>query len=202
MRYLLTSICILFFVSCASYPYKIGLVEEESVTQQVYNPYFSNTAKDYIYKADLQFYKRKFSGIIIVKKIGEKEHRLVFTTEMGNKIFDFSFYENEFKVNYVLEEMNKKIILNILERDFTTLLKEYNTSIQTYRKEDEKVKETEVAHKRHFYFYKNRKLVKIVKENKGKEKVVYHFSEIKDDIVKGILIEHKNIKLNIKLKGI
>ncbi|WP_298474472.1 hypothetical protein [uncultured Maribacter sp.] len=202
MRYLLTSICVLLFASCASYPDIIGLVEEENLKQQVYNPYFSNTTKDYVYKADLKFYKRKFSGIIIVKKIGSKEHRLVFTTEMGNKIFDFSFYENDFKVNYVLQDMNKKIILNMLQTDFAALLKEYNVSIKDYTKKNLEVKETKMANKAYFYFYENKELVKIVRENKGKEKVVYHFSEIKNNIAQGILIEHKNIKLNIKLKGI
>ncbi|WP_291864459.1 hypothetical protein [Maribacter sp.] len=202
MRYLLSSICFLFLISCASYSKKNALVKEQINTVQVYNPYFSNEAKDYVYKADLQFYKRKFSGIIIIKKIAEKEHRLVFATEMGNKIFDFSFHQNEFKVNYVLGDMDKKIILNILQRDFTTLLKEYNTSTRTFSRESLNVKEAEVGNKRHFYFYENVGLTKIVRERKGKEKVVYHFLEIKDNIAQRILIEHKNIQLKIKLKGI
>lgn len=202
MRYLLSSICFFCFVSCASFPKKNDLVEEQINTVQVYNAYFSNTTKDYVYKADLQFYKKKFSGIIIIKKISEHEHRLVFATEMGNKIFDFSFYKSKFKVNYVLEDMNKKVILNILQRDFRTLLKEYNTSIQTYSRKDVKVKETEIMDKRHFYFYENVGLTKIVRESKGKEKVIYHFSEIKDNIAQRILIEHKNIQLKIHLKGI
>ncbi|RKR14494.1 hypothetical protein CLV91_0571 [Maribacter vaceletii] len=202
MRYLLSSICFFVMVSCSSYPKKNGFTESNVSVSQVYNPYFSNAAKDYVYKADLQFYKKKFSGIIIIKKITDKEHRLVFTTEMGNKIFDFSFYQNTFKVNHVLEEMNKKIILNVLERDFTTLVKEFNVSTQTYTKENLEVKEAEVLNKNHFYFYKNIGLTKIVRENNGKENVIYHFLDIEDTAAKRILIEHKNIKLKIQLKGI
>jgi len=189
-------------VSCASYPKINGFEESDISVSQVYNPYFSNATKDYVYKADLQFYKKKFSGIIIIKKIADKAHRLVFTTEMGNKIFDFSFYQNTFKVNHVLEDMNKKIILNVLERDFTTLLKEYNVSSQTYTKEHLEVKEAEVLNKKHFYFYEDVGLTKIVREGIGKEKVVYHFSNIKDAAAKRILIAHKNIKLKIQLKEI
>ncbi|WP_299430422.1 hypothetical protein [uncultured Maribacter sp.] len=202
MRYLLSSICLLVMVSCASYPKKNGFAESNISVSQVYNPYFSNATKDYVYKADLQFYKKKLSGIIIIKKIADKEHRLVFTTEMGNKILDFSFYKNDFKVNHILEDMNKKIILNVLERDFTTLVKEFNVSTQTYTKEHIQVKEAEVLNKNHFYFYENIGLTKIIREDKGKEKVVYHFLNIEDAAAKRILIEHKNIKLKIQLKRI
>lgn len=202
MRFLLISIALFCLASCASYPNKNGLVEEEAIVGQVHNPYFSNPKKDYVYKADLSFYKKKFSGLIIVKKIGDNEHRLVFTTEMGNKIFDFSFHKEEFKVNSILEDMDKKIIRNVLQRDFTTLLKEYNSSKKSYAKEGLHIKETVVFGESHFYFYKNTELTKIVRESKGKEKVLHHFSEIKNNIANRILIEHKNIKLKIQLKRI
>lgn len=202
MRFLLISISLFCLASCASYPDKNGFAENEVTDIQVYNPYFSNPENDYVYKADLGFYKKKFSGIIIVKKIGDNEHRLVFTTEMGNKIFDFSFYKEEFIVNSILEDMDKKIIRNVLQRDFTTLLKEYNRSKQSYSKEGLSIKETVVLGEKHFYFYKNNELAKIVRERKGKEKVIHHFSEINNNIADRILIDHKNIKLKIQLKRI
>ncbi len=189
-------------VSCVSYPKKNNFVKSEINTTQVYNPYFSNVTKDYVYKANLEFYKKKFSGIVIIKKISDQEHRLVFTTEMGNKIFDFSFYKNTFKVNHILEDMNKKIILNTLQRDFTSLLKEYNYSRANFLKQNVKIQETKVLDKTHFYFYDSTTLTKIVRVDNGKEKVVYYFSNSKNSIAQQILIEHKNIKLKIHLKGI
>ena len=89
MRYLLSSIVLILFISCASYPKKNGFKASEG--QNFENPYFSDASKDYIYKANIEAFGNFFGGIFIVKKLGEDHHRIAFTTEMGNKIFDFTF---------------------------------------------------------------------------------------------------------------
>ena len=90
MRILLTSLLFLF-VGCASYPIKNGFTSTQTSVQAITNPYFSDSAKDYVYKAQIKAFDKNLGGILAIKKLGEAHHRLVFTTEMGNTIFDFTF---------------------------------------------------------------------------------------------------------------
>ena len=201
MRYLLISIC-LCLVGCASYTKKQGFKEIETIDKVVYNPYFSDASKDYVYKAKIEFYNKTFGGIFIVKKIAEANHRVVFTTEMGSKIFDFSFHNDDFKVNYILAEMDKNILLNILEKDFRVLVREHGNILNKSVKENRTLLETEIVNKKYFYAFKNDQLNSISRVKMGKEKVQFIFSDISAITAKNIQILHHNIKLTIKLKSI
>lgn len=164
----------------------------------VYNPYFSSETKDYVYKANIAVYDNAFSGIFVVKKIGKSNHRIVFTTEMGNKIFDFSFIDDAFEVNFILDALDKAILKNILKKDFKALIKEELPIVKSYSAKDTLVHETKLDNKTHFYF-KSQQLDKIVRVGNGKEKVAFLFSEISHTIANQIKIEHSNIKLRIHL---
>jgi 16S rRNA G966 N2-methylase RsmD len=201
MRYLLISIfCCL--ISCASYTKKNNFLEAESVNEVIHNPYFSDASKDYVYKAKIDVYNKSFGGIFIVKKIAKNSHRVVFTTEMGNKIFDFLFQDDDFKVNYILEEMDKKILLNILEKDFRVLIRENENVLSKSINDNLTLLETKIVNKKYFYAFKGEKLNSISRVSMGKERVVFLFSKISDASAKNIQILHKNIKLTINLKSI
>ncbi len=202
MRFLLISLFCFALTSCASYSKKNDFVSKSENEIQIRNPYFAYSNKDYVYKANLTFYKKKFSGIIIVKKIADHNHRVVYTTEMGNKIFDFSFIGDDFTINHIIPEIDKKIILNTFQKDFYTLIKEYALSEHTFTKQDLHIKKSQLWNENHYYFFKNQQLLKIVRESGGKEKVVYDFSGTSKHTSKNILITHKNIKFNIKLKAL
>jgi len=201
MRYLLISLLFLL-AGCASYQQRNNFEKQEVSDKAIINPYFSDVTKDYVYKANIAFYDKSFGGLFIVKKIEENHHRIVFTTEMGAKIFDFSFHKDEFKVNYVLDEMNKKILLNILEKDFRVLVRENEKVISKSIKEKSELFETEIVNKRYYYLFNEGVLNRITRANNGKEKVVFLFSKISDATAKNIQILHKNIKLTINLKSI
>lgn len=201
MRYLLISIfCCL--ISCASYSKKNNFKEVGSGSEVIHNPYFSDASKDYVYKAKIDVYNKSFGGIFIVKKIGKRNHRVVFTTEMGSKIFDFSFQEDNFKVNYILEEMDKKILLNVLEKDFRVLVREHQLVLSKSVKINSTLLEANIVNKKYFYIFEDEKLNSISRVNMGKEKVQFLFSEIKANTAKNIQILHHNIKLTINLKAI
>jgi len=198
MRYLLSSFS-LFFFACGSYAKKHNFQVEKVVERNIQNSYFSDQTKDYVYKANITVYDNNLSGILIVKKIGTSNHRIVFTTEMGNKIFDFFFVDDTFKVNFILEDMDKAILINILKRDFKALVQEKSPIIKSYTLQDTLVYETTILNKKHFFF-KTQQLDKIVRVGNGKEKVAFLFSEISNSIANQIKITHSNIKLNINLK--
>ncbi|WP_179008961.1 hypothetical protein [Winogradskyella forsetii] len=197
MRYLLSSF-FMFFIACGSYPKKQDFQLANTSISFVQNPYFSSETKDYVYKANISVYNRGFSGIFIVKKIGKSNHRIVFTTEMGNKIFDFSIVNDTFKVNFILDALDKALLKNVLKKDFKALIKEELPVVKSYLSQDTLIYETKLDNKKHFYF-KSQKLDKIVRVGNGKEKVAFLFSEISDTIANQIKIEHSNIKLRIHL---
>ncbi|WP_083253228.1 hypothetical protein [Flavivirga aquatica] len=200
MRYLISSFCLLF-MACGSYSKKNNFQIQTTSNKTIHNPYFSNEKKDYVYKANITVYNNHFSGIFIVKKLGEANHRIVFTTEMGNKIFDFSFLNDTFKVNFIIEDIDKAILINILKKDFKTLVQEELPVIKSYSLQDTLVYETALENKKHFYF-ETQQLNKITRVKNGKEKVIFLFLEINNIIANQIKISHSNIKLKINLKSI
>lgn len=202
MKYFLIS-CTALLLACGSYPKDHNLDKKVGDPIFITNPYFSDITKDYVYKAKIAFADKSFGGLFVVKKLGKDSHRIVFTTEMGNKILDFSFIENEFKVNFILKEMNKKIIVNLLKRDFYVLINENPNILNHYEKPGDTIyTETLIKNKTYFYLTADQQLHQILETHRAKEKADYRFLGIVDNHAREIIIRHKNIKLNINLKAI
>lgn len=164
-------------------------------------PYFSDTATDYVYKAHISVYGKEFGGIFIAKKVSDSAYRTAFTTEFGNKLFDFEISDDSFKVNYILEEMDKKIVINTLKHDFMLLLKQRHAYDYNYENSDFSVLKSEDG-KRYNYLFLDKKdgrLVKLVNAGKSKEKIIISYTPENDALAKNIVIDHKNIKLKIEL---
>ncbi|MEO9891957.1 hypothetical protein [Aurantibacter sp.] len=132
--------------------------------------------------------------------MANQHHRIVFTTEMGNKLFDFEFLNKNFKINHILPEMNKKPLINTLKHDFFALIEQKPTPVQYYSDEKSTMIKSELLNKDFYYIAKNKQLYKIARTNKGKEKVTFLYSGISDNIASQINIQHSNINLNIHLK--
>lgn len=201
MRFLPISILFLLITSCSLQTTKNLIVKEVSQIE-VDNPYFSNTYIDYIYKAKIDVYGRKFGGILIIKKIDENSHRVVFTTEFGNKLFDFLFENDTVINNFVIEELDKIFIVNTLQNDFKLLVSQKNKVLNQFDSGLEDVYKTINDKQFNFYFInkKSHILDKIVCTSKSKVKVEVLFSNVESVIANSILIHHKNIKLNIALE--
>lgn len=202
MRYFLSSLVLVLFVSCASFPKKNGFTKIDLGSSTITNPYFGDIAKDYVYKANIEAFGNSFGGIFIAKKLGYNHHRIAFTTEMGNKIFDFTFQGDDFKVNHIIKKMDKQILINILKNDFKVLVKEHPSVEKTFKKASNTIYETRVENKKYYYFSSVEKLRKVVRVSKGKEKAEFLFSEINDSVSTGIQILHHNFNLKIHLKAI
>ncbi|UWX55280.1 hypothetical protein NYZ99_01305 [Maribacter litopenaei] len=127
---------------------------------------------------------------------------MAFTTELGNTIFDFTIDKKELKVNRILKEMDRKILLNVLERDFRALIKEKSTASEIFKKENEILTKVKIGSKPHYYRFENDTLSDIVRVGNQKEKVLIEFTEIDNRMARHIQITHKNVKLAISLQAI
>ena len=179
-----------------------GWVSSEPTQKYIENSYFSDVEKDYVYKAKINVYGHKFGGILIIKKLGEEEHRVVFTTEFGNKLFDFLYQKNTFKKNFIVEDLDKKMIVNTLQKDFKLLISERAEVEEQYNMGNEIVFKTRDDKRSNFYFInkKTHTLVKIVNTSKSKQKMEVLYNKIIDGMANNIWINHHNINLQIELK--
>ncbi|CAM3389897.1 hypothetical protein ZORO111903_12575 [Zobellia roscoffensis] len=201
MRYLLNSICCFLLIGCASYPVQNGFESKSNSLGKASNPYFSNAEKDYVYKAKIDAFNKSFGGIFIVKKLGPEHHRIAFTTEIGNTIFDFTFDGEDFKVNRILKDLDKKILVNILKRDFKALIQEESKVKKSFTLQTQNILQTDLLSKKHYFYYTDGQLNKIARVDRNNEKVEFNFTQIEAHFAKEIEIAHHNFKLHIALKA-
>ena len=202
MRFLLIStLCMSLFASC-SLKTTAGLRPVNLNKTEVFNPYFSNSTTDYVYKAKINIYGRYFGGILIIKKLKPDTHRVVFTTEFGSKIFDFLYEDDTFTKNFVVDDLNKKFIVNTLRKDFKILISESAEVKEQFVSGNNAVYRTEANNRFNFYFFdkSGNNLERIVNSSKRKEKVEIVFSSEVKNVAKTIKINHANIKLLIDLE--
>jgi len=191
----------LFFllISCKTYQLKYAkpILNSE---KEVENLYFSSN-EDYVYKCQMEVYGNDISGILIVKKISETSHRVVMTSDFGNKMIDFEISESDFKINYVLEDLNKKMVINFLKNDFQELLKKKYYVLESFENDDSKIYLSNIDKKQYYLFFdKNSSLLKqIIYTQNKKEKINFTFEAKKPTFAETIHLEHKDFRIDIKL---
>ena len=192
---------VLIVSSCSSLDVVKGYTPAALETTAFEVPYFSNPEMDYVYKANITIYGNELSGIFIAKKINDTTHRVVFTTEFGNKLLDFEISKTDFKVNSIVEELDRKILINTLKTDFRLLLKKSYAIKQQYDNSENKVFLTEDGKKSNYLFISKayNKLDKIVNASKRKERINLFFTSENNIFATKIVVQHYNIKLRIEL---
>ncbi len=197
----ISSVLILVFASCATNnivkDYKTVPLEKKTLEVA----YFSDPTIDYVYKANISVYGNELTGIFIAKKINDTTHRVVFTTEFGNKLLDFEISETDFKVNFILEELDRKMLINTLVTDFRLLLRSHYDIINQYENNENTVYEALDKSKINYLFISkpSNKLSQIVHSSKRKEKIKLFFTAKNNIFAENIVIQHQNIKLKIEL---
>jgi hypothetical protein len=201
MRFLAINLLLLLLLGSCSLKTTQGLRATTISKTEIINAYFSESATDYLYKAKIDVYGRYFGGILIVKKVGAESHRVVFTTEFGSKIFDFLYEGDTFTVNYIVEELNRKILVNTLQKDFKLLISEKIQVNEQFVSDAQQVYKSEANKRDAYYFFSipENRLDRIVSASKSKEKVEILFNSEEPNIAQQIAIRHHNIKLSINL---
>ena len=198
LSFLYSSFLLLIF-SCKTY----HLTDAKPISnsgKEVENLYFSSN-EDYVYKCQMEVYGNDISGILIIKKISKTTHRVVMTSDFGNKMIDFEISENDFKLNYVLADLDKKMVINFLKNDFQELLRQKYPVAESFENENSNIFRSEL-NKKNYYLYLNKEnslLTQIVNTKKRKEKINFSFVAKKPTFAETIHLEHKDFKIDIKL---
>jgi hypothetical protein len=115
-------IFILFLTSCSA-PY-IGLtVQKTDKSIYRFQPRFTKE----LYRCNIDgrviFKKFHLSGLLFFKELQNGTIRAIFQNELGPTLFDFEWDGNgNFKVNQVIEQLNKEAITKTLKKDIEMLL--------------------------------------------------------------------------------
>lgn len=193
------SLVLILLVSCKTYQ----LTEAKPVSaseKNVENLYFSS-GEDYVYKCQMDIYKNHVSGILIIKKLNETTHRVAMTSDFGNKLIDFEISENDFKLNYVLPDLDKKIVINFLRNDFRELLRKQYPVKETFENEHSRIFLSQTDKKAYYLFFgkENGLLQQIVYTKNRKEKIDFTFDAKKHIFADSLNLHHKDFRINIKL---
>ncbi len=122
--YLLLSSFLLFtfFVSCRISKYKHPKeCNRVVITKVAFSPVLNQTTATK-FKASIDVLKNHLTGIIIVKQTDSTSTHIIFVTEIGMKMFDFEWKNNEMKAVYVFEPLNKPTLINVLLSNFKQML--------------------------------------------------------------------------------
>ncbi|WP_299518894.1 hypothetical protein, partial [uncultured Flavobacterium sp.] len=160
MRFLISSGLFLLFVSCKTYEIP-NATKMESSQKNFQNLYFSDSEKDYVYKANIDVYGKQLGGIFVTKKINDTLHRAVLTTDFGNTLLDFEVSENSFKLNYCVDELNKKIVLNTLKDDFRLVFRQNHKVEEVFENQSQTIYKV-LDGKRYNYLTKNKSDQKLI----------------------------------------
>ncbi|MBL0342736.1 MAG: hypothetical protein IPP71_18695 [Bacteroidetes bacterium] len=86
------------------------------------NKLFIPEFESVLYNSHINVIGKHLSGLLLFKAMPDSSTRVVFSNEMGVKFFDFEFKANDFHVIYCIKQLNKKSVINQLEKDIGLLI--------------------------------------------------------------------------------
>ena len=194
-----------FFASCTTPKHLLPLSKSQVITlsKDNFKPIFKDKFKSFLFKTTLT-YGDKFEqgGLLALKQLSEGNYRTIFMTKFGMTLFDFEFGDNGFVVHKVFEQMDRKILLKIIEQDIEMLLSRGvlgNKAIEFKNDASPKKKvvlKTKLNKKTHFFVQEEQQKITEIHQNRA---VTILLTKYIANIPHSINIQHHNIPLSIKL---
>lgn len=95
---------------------------EQRLNKELLSPMVDASDRLCKYNMTVDFMRKHFSGMLLVKQTGTGTYRTLFSTHFGLSLFDLEISSDSLLVHYCVEPLKKKKILNLLRRDFSVLL--------------------------------------------------------------------------------
>lgn len=170
---------------------------------QKFRPTFTNNW----YNATVDVIGKHISGLLLIKTMSDSSRRVVFTNEVGVTFFDFGFgKDGSFKVHQIIEQMDKKAVVNLLRKDFELIMMQRakDAKLQAYTRNGEIFyalpgkKETD-------YFITDKEcssLLRIEKASKRKKKTEVRIWNGNQQAPDSVHLKHFTFDMQIGLKKI
>lgn len=202
MRALLISSCALLLFSCKSF--QVEQLPKEAYqpnNTEVTNNYFATVGQEHLFRANISVFKRELSGLLVVKRIDDSLHRVVLTSDFGNTLFDFSIYKDHHEVNYVMKDLDRKLILNILANDFSYLTETTYALSSVAHTQEQDIYQGKHRNNRTTVVYnkQQQRVTQVIYASRKKAKVYYNYNT---DGLGTVAIVHHNFPMTIALTPI
>ncbi len=200
---LLSSFIAILFSACHFGHY--GRLTKATSASTSLKPIFGDNFNSFLFKTNITVYGKDYSGLLVTKQMSPKDYRVIFTTELGMKLFDFEFKDTAFTLHYCVPQFNKPKLLKVIQKDIETLLMN-NLNKKTF----EYFTDSKMLYSIHKskngkldnYYFTDKStahLVKIDHAKKRRKKTTFILSNYQNDFPGNILIQHHDIKLKIEL---
>lgn len=205
MRFLPISIfAALLLQACSPATTKGMTKQQQPSVATVQNPYFSRADVDYLYKMNIQFNDHVFGGLLVVKKLDERQHRVVLMGEMGNKFLDLTVGKGKTVKNFAIPELDKRLLIHVLGTDLAMMVQENVPVNKEFAMEGRTVfvSPQGEGHRYLFFAGPGGKLQRIVRRGYGKERVELQFTSDTEASASHVTITHLTRPLTIDLDRI
>lgn len=182
-------------IACVSYT---NSFQSREIPTKSYTPAYLEEFEETSFLISIEAYANHFGGILAAKKITENHYRFAFLNEFGGKMIDFELIDQELKLNHAIDELNKKIILNLLKKDFNLIFHENNPVSNAYENDGFLILEGRINKRPVYYYLKNGELQKTVLTGKAKEKIQIGYRYAGRNFPE-VEIIHQNLKIKIYL---
>jgi hypothetical protein len=201
---LLSSLLVLLLTACKLGHY--GKLKKTGDASPPPGSIFGDNFNSFLFKTNITVYGKDFSGLLVTKQMAPQDYRVIFTTELGMKLFDFEFKDTSFTLHYCVPQFNKPKLLKTIQEDIRILLMNDLKDKAFDKLEDKKGLYTVLRAREgklyNYYFIEksSNHLVKIEHSKKRVKKIIFTLGNYQNDFPNDVLIKHYNIKLKIKLK--
>ncbi len=205
MKNLLLSSLIAISLSACTFGHYSRLSEVKNTYPKPLKSLFGDNFNSFLFKTNITVYGKDFSGLLVTKQMSPQDYRVIFTTELGMKLFDFEFKDTAFTLHYCVPQFNKPKLLKVIQHDIETLLMSNVANKKEVEYADKKglynVQKVELDKGQNYYFTEksSQHLVKIEHAKKRIKKTTFTLSNYQTDFPGNILIKHHDIKLKIEL---
>lgn len=200
---LLSSFIAILFSACHFGHY--GRLTKTTTSSTTLKPIFGDNFNSFLFKTNITVYGKDYSGLLVTKQMSPQDYRVIFTTELGMKLFDFEFKDTSFTLHYCVPQFNKPKLLKVIQKDIETLLmNDLNKKSFEYFTDSKMLYSVHKAKNGkldNYYFTEKAPahLVKIEHAKKRRKKTTFTLSNYQNDFPGNILIQHHDIKLKIEL---
>ncbi|MBL7882624.1 MAG: hypothetical protein JNL69_01035 [Bacteroidia bacterium] len=201
---LLNSFIVILLSSCSLGQYG-KLKKTASTPESIPHSIFGENFNSFLFKTNIRVYGKEYSGLLVTKQMEANDYRVIFTTELGMKLFDFQFKDTLFTLHYCVPQFNRAALLNTIQKDIEVLLmnniKTHPSSSYIDSKQTQNITKIDFGKYQNYYFknVQSKELVKIEQAKKSRKKTTFILSNYTDGFPNYILIKHHDIKLKIEL---
>ena len=160
-----------------------------------------------IYKTVLQFRENEFNSLTYLSSTGDSVFHIALLTAFGNTILEADMTKDKFNVRNCIPELNRKYILNFIEKDWRLLLSgnlespEENPQMMadSARRISIFVFRKGTTHRLYDY-KKSKQILEAIELYKGKKrKTRIHFSSVSGGTPGGIWMEHPSLRFSMEM---